>query len=76
MSKQEPIWPTDVEILLFYPCPKCQRKMPVIAPLEPTMIKCDQCGYSYPLAPVKVEDILYLKTVLAGGLSLVDENLA
>lgn len=73
MEIKEVVYPEEVEILLFYPCPRCQRKMPVIAPVEMKLIRCDQCGHTYKIASVRGKDILYLKSVLAGGRSLVAE---
>ena len=36
-----PAKPVGVELVFLYPCPFCQREVPVVAPVKPTMIACD-----------------------------------
>jgi len=63
----EPIKPEGMEIILYYPCPFCSRKVPVIAPLEPTVIRCDACNKQFPIVPSDDKTIKFLKTILDNG---------
>ncbi|SDN61812.1 hypothetical protein SAMN04488516_103203 [Desulfonauticus submarinus] len=72
--QEEFVHPAEVEILLFYPCPRCGRKVPAIAPKEVSQIKCDECGQVFLIAPVDEKGICYLKTALVHGLALVREG--
>lgn len=63
----EPVKPEGLEIILYYPCPFCNRKVPVIAPYEPTVIRCDACNKKFPVVPGDDKSIKFIKTILDNG---------
>lgn len=62
-----PVKPIGMEILYYYPCPFCERKVPLIAPLQPAMAQCDSCSNQFPVVPADQKSIRFLKTVLDSG---------
>jgi len=47
-----PVKPAGMEIICFYPCPHCEREVPMMAPTQPAMVRCDSCGKDFPIVPV------------------------
>ncbi|SHN66992.1 hypothetical protein [Desulfovibrio litoralis] len=74
MPKFVPIKPSNVEVLFFYPCPVCREELPVISPANPTMIKCSSCGETFPIVPVDMYNVTYLKLMLSGGPAGIDQD--
>ncbi len=63
----EPVKPEGLEVLLYYPCPFCNRRVPTIAPLEATVIRCDSCNKQFPVVPADDKSIKFIKTILDMG---------
>ncbi|MDQ7032916.1 MAG: hypothetical protein Q9M37_09430 [Desulfonauticus sp.] len=70
----EIVHPTDMEIVLLYPCPKCGKKVPAIAPLEPENIKCTYCDHRFVAAPADEQDLDFLRLITANGRILINNN--
>lgn len=70
----EPVKPDGMEIVLYYPCPFCDRRVPVIAPLEPTMVRCDACGKQFPVTPADDKSIRFIKTILDFGRAAISPD--
>lgn len=74
MRQSTPIKPCGVELLFFYPCPICGRDVPVLAPAVPAVIKCDSCGQPFPIVPVDMRSVNYIKIMLDDGKAAVDQD--
>lgn len=74
MRQSSPIKPSHVELLFFYTCPICENEVPVISPGSPAVIRCDGCGQQFPIVPVDMHNVTYLKIMLAGGKAGVDQD--
>lgn len=70
----DPIKPDGMEIVLYYPCPFCDRRVPVIAPLEPTVVRCDACSKQFPVAPADDKSIRFIKTILDNGRAAISPD--
>jgi hypothetical protein len=69
-----PVRPTGIEVIFFYACPACGRSLPVVAPVQPTMIRCDNCQTQFPIVPVDEKGVRFVKLVTAGGKAGVDPD--
>lgn len=69
-----PVKPVGVELVFLYPCPFCQREVPVVAPAKPTLIACDACRGRFPIVPVDDRSVRFVKIMLAGGKAAVDPD--
>ena len=69
-----PVRPAGMEIVFLYPCPHCQREVPLIAPTRPAMAQCDACRKNFPIVPVDERTMNYLRLVLAGGKAAIDPD--
>ena len=69
-----PVKPTGMEVIYLYPCPFCEREVPLIAPTRPAMAQCDACRKNFPIVPVDDRTIRYFKIMLAGGKASIDPD--
>ncbi len=69
-----PVAPDGMEILFFYPCPRCGKHIAVPSPTEPRMIVCDSCRQSFPIIPVDEHSVQYIRIMLAGGKAAADPD--
>ncbi|QJT07874.1 hypothetical protein [Oceanidesulfovibrio marinus] len=69
-----PVKPSSMELVFFYPCPFCQRQVPLIGPTQPTMAQCDACKGHFPIVPVDDKSIQFVKIMLANGRAGVDPD--
>ncbi len=69
-----PVKPVNMEIIYLYPCPFCEREVPLIAPTRPAMAQCDACRKNFPIVPVDDRTIRYVKLIMAGGKASVDPD--
>ncbi len=69
-----PVKPAGMELIFLYPCPHCNREVPLIAPSRPAMAQCDACRENFPIVPVDDRTIRYMKTNLAGGKAAIDPD--
>jgi len=69
-----PVKPIGMEIVFYYQCPYCYRKVPLIAPVEPSVGQCDACGEQFSVAPADEKNIRYIKTILDNGRAAIDPN--
>ena len=69
---ESPVLPAGVELVVMYPCSRCGRQVPLLAPIDPAMARCDACGHRFPVAPVDEKTIRFLKTITADGRTLVE----
>ncbi len=70
----EPVKPEGMEIILYYPCPFCERRVPIIAPIEPIMVRCDACGRQFPVAPADDKSIRFIKVILDFGRAAISPD--
>lgn len=69
-----PVKPVGMEIIYFYPCPFCQRQVPLLSPVQPTMATCDACRGNFPIVPVDDKTVQFIKTILAGGKASINPD--
>jgi DNA-directed RNA polymerase subunit RPC12/RpoP len=69
-----PVKPAGMEIIYYYPCPDCGRKVPLIAPLQPSMARCDACRSQFPVVPADQRSIRFIKTMLDEGKAGIDPD--
>ncbi len=70
----QPAKPLAMEIVFFYACPHCQHEMPLVAPLQPSMITCEVCHMRYPIVPIDEASVQFVKVMLANGCAAVDAD--
>jgi len=63
-----------MELVFFYPCPYCERNVPLVSPVKPIMAVCDVCGKSFPVAPIDHLTVRFVKAILAGGKAGIDPD--
>lgn len=71
---QQPVRPNGMELVFFYPCPACNRQVPLIGPTQPAMAQCDACMQPFPIMPVDERSIRYLKLMLDNGRAAIDPD--
>ncbi|MFV0423296.1 hypothetical protein [Oleidesulfovibrio sp.] len=69
-----PVKPIALELLLFYPCPFCDHKMPMLNPVKPTVARCDSCLNAFPVVPVDARTLSFLKVMLDNGRASIDPD--
>lgn len=69
-----PVRPVKLELVYLYPCPFCQREVPLIAPTSPAMAQCDACRQSFPIVPVDERSMQFFKLMQAGGPAGIDPD--
>lgn len=69
-----PVKPSGMEVIYLYPCPHCQREVPLISPTRPAMAQCDSCRMNFPIVPVDEKTVRYLKLMLAQGRASIDPD--
>ena len=69
-----PVKPSGIEVVFFYDCPGCRRSMPLVAPTQPTMVRCDSCNTQFPIVPVDAKGVSFVKLMTAGGKAAVDPD--
>ncbi len=69
-----PVKPVGVELVFLFPCPFCQREVPVVAPVKPTLIACDACRGRFPIVPVDDRSVRFVKLMLGNGKAAVDPD--
>ncbi|BBD07852.1 hypothetical protein [Desulfovibrio ferrophilus] len=69
-----PVKPAGMEIICFYTCPFCERDVPMMAPTQPTMARCDSCQNNFPVVPVDERGIRFFKMMTANGRAAVDSD--
>ncbi|MBQ7456449.1 MAG: hypothetical protein IJS54_02385 [Desulfovibrio sp.] len=71
---QQPVLPEAMEIMFFYPCPQCGRHVPRVNPIEATVLRCDNCGFTFPIVPVDEYGIQFIRIILGNGKAAVDSD--
>lgn len=71
-----PVLPVSMELVVMYPCSRCGRRVPLLAPTDPAMARCDACGHRFPVAPVDEKTVRFLKTITSDGRTLTDPGYA
>ncbi|WP_027369744.1 hypothetical protein [Desulfovermiculus halophilus] len=69
-----PVKPEGMEIVYYYSCPSCGRKVPLLAPLKPAMAACDQCSTQFPVVPADARSVEFVKTMLNQGRAGIDPD--
>lgn len=69
-----PVKPVGMELILYYPCPKCERNIPLLAPSRPAVAKCDGCGREFPVVPADDKTLGFLRIMLRNGTSCIDPD--
>ena len=67
----QPVQPHGMEFLFFYRCPHCAHQVALISPLQPAMA---QCGKTFPVVPVDVRSIQYVRLMFANGKAAADSD--
>jgi hypothetical protein len=70
----EPVKPVGLELISIYPCPFCERRVPMMAPTTPGMGQCDSCQRRFPVVPVDARCVDFLKTMTCGGKANIDPD--
>jgi hypothetical protein len=69
-----PVKPTGLELIYLYPCPFCQRQVPLLSPTQPSMAQCDACQGHFPIVPADERSVRFVKLMLANGKAGVDPD--
>ena len=69
-----PVKPDGMEIVFYYPCPSCGRKVPLVAPSQPAMAVCDSCNIQFPVVPADTRSVEFIKTMLNQGKAGIDPD--
>ncbi len=70
----DPVKPVGMDIILYYPCPFCKNKVPIIAPVQPSLGYCDRCHREFPLVPADEKSINFLKLIFDDGRAIIDST--
>ncbi|MEG1609672.1 MAG: hypothetical protein RR014_03675 [Bilophila sp.] len=70
----QPVQPCGMELIFFYRCPSCGRKITTLSPTQPAMAPCEACGTPFPIVPVDERTIQFIKIMLAEGRAAVDPD--
>ena len=69
-----PVKPEGIEIVVYYSYPFCSKKVPAVAPLEPTVIRCDGCNRQFPVVPCDDKSISFIKAILDYGQAVISPD--
>ncbi|AGW15166.1 MAG: hypothetical protein LDL30_11410 [Desulfovibrio sp.] len=69
-----PVKPVGLELVFFYPCPHCQRQVPLVGPTQPSLAQCDSCKGQFPIVPADERTLTFLKIMLANGKAGIDPD--
>jgi uncharacterized Zn finger protein len=69
-----PVHPSGMELICFYPCPFCDREVPLVSPTQPAMVRCDGCGKDFPIVPVDERGVRFVKIMTGNGRAAVDPD--
>ncbi len=69
-----PVKPSGMEIVYYYPCPFCSRKVPLAAPMQPSMAKCDSCRRQFPVVPADAKSMQFIRLILDQGRAGIDPD--
>jgi len=69
-----PVKPVGMEVVLFYPCPHCGRRVPLVAPLQASMAQCDSCSKQFPVVPADQRSIQFIKVMLDEGKAAINPD--
>ncbi len=69
-----PVKPSGMEIIYYYPCPFCERKVPLVAPSQPSMGQCDSCRNQFPVVPADERSLKFIKAILGEGKAGIDPD--
>ena len=70
----EPVAPGPMELVFRYTCPYCTHQCPLVAPFQPSMAQCENCGEHFPILPVDERSVLFVKLMLANGPAAQDPD--
>ena len=69
-----PVKPLGMELVFFYACPSCRFEHPLVAPTRPTMVACERCKQNFPIVPVDLHSVQFVKLMLADGQAAIDPD--
>lgn len=69
-----PVAPDGMDIVFFYPCPACGKHVIVSSPIEPQVVTCDKCTFTFPIIPVDEQGMHYIRIMLASGKAAADPD--
>ena len=69
-----PVAPEGMELLFFYPCPYCGRRVPVVSPTQAAMLPCDACKKPFPILPVDERGLRFIRIMTHNGQAAVDPD--
>ncbi len=69
-----PVKPSGMDIVFYYSCPFCSRKVPLLAPTKPSAIRCDSCHKQFNVAPVDEKNLRFIKTIMDEGRAGIDPD--
>lgn len=70
----KPVRPAGMELVFVYPCPFCERQVPVLSPTQPSMAQCDSCRGHFPIVPVDDRTVQFMRIMLASGKAAIDPD--
>lgn len=70
----EPARPQGMEVLFFYVCPHCGKRMGIASPTKPHNVRCESCGQPFPIIPVDEHGLQYIRIMLGNGMAAVDPD--
>jgi len=70
----QPVKPVGMEIVFYYLCPFCKRKVPLVAPSGPSMGQCDMCHRQFPVVPADEKTLRFVKAILDNGKAGIDAD--
>ena len=73
-SPLTPVKPAGMELVYYYPCPGCNRSIPLIAPTQPGQAQCDYCRTQFPVVPADAKTVAFLKAAMDQGRAGIDPS--
>jgi hypothetical protein len=70
----QPVKPVGMELVFYYPCPFCSRRVPLPAPQQPSMARCDSCQGQFPVVPADAKGVQFIKLILDQGRAGIDPD--
>ncbi|GHV51386.1 hypothetical protein FACS1894168_3590 [Deltaproteobacteria bacterium] len=69
-----PVKPSGMELIFYYICPFCNREISLVSPQQPSLITCDMCRKKFPIVPVDMRSVYYVRIMMGNGLAAIDPD--
>lgn len=70
----EPVKPVGIDVVITYLCPHCGQRNQLLNPVQAAVTTCSECKGKFPVLPLDVCTVRYLKIMLDGGRAAVDPD--